>query len=137
MQNAHIHLDIHKALSPARRFSEVARRWVSASVLKPANYHARITPPPTLQTISVIFHKAVLTIVSVGLPLLCLLARCLSVASWAFFVVVSGFSRCMLSMPIVFSPIPYIFIIGDGSPVTTQRYRVRQKRPVTENNNRA
>ena len=45
MQSAHIHLDIHKAISPAILLDEAARRWVSASAPKPANYHARITPP--------------------------------------------------------------------------------------------
>ena len=89
MQNAHIHLDINKALSPAILFGGIARRWVSASAPKSANYQQGSPPPPHFTN-----HKyytsqgssddSFCRSVSV-MP-----ARRLSTASPAFFIIASG-----------------------------------------------
>ena len=43
MQNTHINLDIDKTISPSIPFGEAARCF-TASALKSADYHIRITP---------------------------------------------------------------------------------------------
>ena len=98
MQNAHINSYRNKAISPAIQFGGPARH-LTASAVNPTNYYTHITHPPLNSgIISIILHSTVSAIVSVGLSLLCPLARCLSVPSRAFFVVASGFARCMLSL---------------------------------------
>ena len=84
MQNVHNHSDINKVLNRALPFGEVARRSVSASAPKPANYQVRIPSPFTLQILSGILYKTVSAMVSGDLSLLYLSARFLSVASRAF-----------------------------------------------------
>ena len=84
MQDAHSHLDIGKAISPAILFGVAARRF-AASALTPANYYTPCNPPFTLHIISIGLHKPVSVIIA-GLVLLCPHARCLSVVLWAVFV---------------------------------------------------
>jgi hypothetical protein len=100
MQNAHINSYSDKAISSSIPFSEAASCF-AASAPTPAKYYTHFTLPPfDLRIISIILHSTVSAIVSVGLVLLCLPARCLCAPSRAFFVVASGFVRCMLSLPL-------------------------------------
>ena len=97
MQNAHIHLHSDKAIHPTIPFDGTVPRC-ACNVTELSLLHTNYPPPFTSRIISNLFYKTGLTIVSVGLFLLFPHARCLSVASRAFFVVASGFVRCLLSL---------------------------------------
>ena len=100
MQNAHSNSYRNKVSSPAIRFGETSRCF-AASAVNPTNHYTYITPPTPfdLRIISIILHSTVSAIVSVGLSLLYLPARCLSVLSRAVFVVALG-SHPVLVIPI-------------------------------------
>ena len=66
MQNAHIHLDVDKAIRPTIPFGGTVPRC-ACDVTEFSLLHTNHPPPFTLHIISNLFYKTGLTIVSVGL----------------------------------------------------------------------